>query len=205
MNGVGMFSCSPFYLYIFGCGERSSKGPCWFLAKILETQRLAQNMASFQKGSSKQSQSYRIVSLISHLSKVMVKVIQNHINTTTDGNRLASDQEGVQLNRSSTVTFWYKNIYNTSKIASTIFIDFKKAVDSLAWETVTHNAKCYQGLCKRPVSAVLNKQPGNFFQTTISIYQVSPVLFNSLSPSHLHYHWWVAPMQSILCRWHWWQ
>ena len=75
-----------------------------------------------KKGNLQQCQNYRTVSLISHPSKVMQKIILNRLNPQAEKiilkNRQASEQEGAPQNRSSTYAFYVRNISSTSKTST---------------------------------------------------------------------------------------
>ena len=75
-----------------------------------------------KKGNLQQCQNYRTISLISHPSKVMLKVILNRLNhkrrRSSPKNRQVSEQEGVPQSRSSTYAFSVRNISSTSKTST---------------------------------------------------------------------------------------
>ena len=71
-----------------------------------------------KKGNPQQCQNYRAISLISHPSKVMLKIILNRLKPQAEKNRLASEQVGVLQSRSSTYAFYVRNISSTSKTST---------------------------------------------------------------------------------------
>ena len=75
-----------------------------------------------KKGNLQQRQNYRTISLISHPSKVMLKIILNRLKPQVEKiiakNRQASEQEGVPQSRSSTYASYVRNISSTSKTST---------------------------------------------------------------------------------------
>ena len=70
-----------------------------------------------KKGYLQQCQNYRTIGLISHPSKVMLKIILNRLKPQAE-NRQASEQRGVAQSRSSTFAFYLRNISSTSKTST---------------------------------------------------------------------------------------
>ena len=75
-----------------------------------------------KKGNLQQCQNYRTISLVSHPSKVMLKIILNRLKPqarkSSPKNRQASEQEEAPQSRSSTYAFYVRNISSTSKAST---------------------------------------------------------------------------------------
>ena len=149
-----------------------------------------------QKGNLKQCQNYRTISLISHPSKVMLRIILNRL-TSKANEVLSEEQAGFRAGRST-----IKQIFNCRVIIEKHlqhqrdlfhnFIDFKKAFDRVWHDGLWHVLRGYntderlagviQALYEHSSSAILlNDQLGEFFKTTVGVRQgclLSPVLFN---------------------------
>ena len=149
-----------------------------------------------KKGNIQLCQNYRTISLISHASKVMLKVILNRLNPQAE-NTIAEEQAGFRVGRSTT-----EQIFNLRVLCEKyqqhqrdiyhIFIDFKKAFDRVwhaaLWATMRRYnitadiIRVVQSLYEKATSAVLiNGTLGDWFRTTIGVRQgciLSPTLFN---------------------------
>ena len=149
-----------------------------------------------KKGNLQQCQNYRTISLISHASKVMLKVILNRLKPQAE-EIIAKEQAGFRPNRSTT-----EQIFNLRVLCEKysqhqqdiyhVFIDFKKAFDRVwhdaLWATMNkfnmgqkliHTIK---ELYSKATSAVLTQGTvGEWFRTTVGVRQgclLSPTLFN---------------------------
>ena len=149
-----------------------------------------------KKGNLQQCQNYRTISLISHPSKVMLKILFNRLKPQAE-RIIAEEQAGFRAGRSTT-----EQIFNLRIICERylqhqqdlyhVFIDFKKAFDRVwhaaLWATmnlynISNNLiKVMQNLYDKATSAVyLNNSIGDWFRTTVGVRQgclLSPTLFN---------------------------
>ncbi|KAI8509548.1 hypothetical protein Bbelb_133960 [Branchiostoma belcheri] len=149
-----------------------------------------------KKGNLRQCQNYRTISLISHPSKILLKVILRRLKSEAEM-LLAEEQAGFRPGRSTTEQILNcrliieKHLQHQRDLFHN-FIDFKKAFDrvwhdGLWWVLRGFNIKeglvqIVKALYKNATSAVLlNNQTGKFFRTTVGVRQgclLSPVLFN---------------------------
>lgn len=149
-----------------------------------------------KKGNLKQCQNYRTISLISHPSKVMLKIILNRLKPIAE-ELLAEEQAGFRAGRSTVEQIFNcrvlieKHLQHQRELYHN-FIDFKKAFDRVwhdgLWQVMrSFNIEeglilMIEALYKNACSAVLlNNQLGEFFRMTIGVRQgclLSPVLFN---------------------------
>ena len=144
-----------------------------------------------KKGNLQLCQNYRTISLISHPSKVMLKIILNRLQI------IAEEQAGFRAGRSITEQIFslrnlcekylqhQQNLYH-------VFVDFKKAFDRLwhkaLWATMRRNnintsiIRAIENLYDKAQSAVLfNGSTGEWFRTTAGVRQgclLSPTVFN---------------------------
>ena len=149
-----------------------------------------------KKGNLRQCKNYRTISLISHPSKVMLRVILNRLTQQAE-ELLAEEQAGFRAGRSTVEQIFncrliiekhlqhQKDLYHN-------FIDFKKAFDRVWHEGLWHVLRSFgieeglvqliQALYNSACSAVLiNNQVGDYFRTTVGVRQgclLSPILFN---------------------------
>ena len=149
-----------------------------------------------KKGDLQQCQNYRTISLISHPSKVMLKVILNRLKPQAE-EIIAEEQAGFRAGRSTTEQIFNLNILCEKYLQHQqelhhVFIDFKKAFDRVwhaaLWATmrkynISENlVKTIQQLYDKACSAVLiNGDVGEWFRTTVGVRQgclLSPTLFN---------------------------
>ncbi|KAK3894356.1 hypothetical protein Pcinc_001893 [Petrolisthes cinctipes] len=149
-----------------------------------------------KKGNIQQCSNYRTISLISHASKVMLKVILNRLTPQAE-EIIAAEQAGFRKGRSTT-----EQIFNLRVLGEKysqhqqdiyhLFVDFKKAFDRVwhdaLWATM-HKYNMGQKLIEtirqlyaRAGSAVLMQGGvGDWFRTTVGVRQgcpLSPTLFN---------------------------
>ena len=149
-----------------------------------------------KKGNLRKCQNYRTISLISHPSKIMLRVILNRLKSQAE-ELLSEEQAGFRAGRSTVEQIFNcrilieKHIQHQQDLFHN-FIDFKKAFDRVWHEGLWHVLRGYnidstivgviEELYKHSNSAVLlNNQIGSFFQTTVGVRQgclLSPVLFN---------------------------
>ena len=149
-----------------------------------------------KKGNLQLCQNYRTISLISHPSKVMLKIILNRLQPQAE-EIIAEEQAGFRAGRSTTEQIFnlrilcekylqhQQNLYH-------VFIDFKKAFDRVwheaLWATVRKyniNAsiiRAIENLYDKAQGAVLfNGSTGEWFRITVGVRQgclLSPTLFN---------------------------
>ena len=149
-----------------------------------------------KKGNLRQCQNHRTISLISHPSKVMLKVILQRLTGQAE-DILAEEQAGFRAGRSTMEQVFNcrvlieKHIEHQKELYHN-FIDFKKAFDRVwhegLWQVLRDFSieeglvQMIQTLYHNASSAVLlNSQVGEFFRTTVGVRQgclLSPVLFN---------------------------
>ena len=149
-----------------------------------------------KKGNLQLCQNYRTISLISHPSKVMLKILLNRLKPQAEW-IIAEEQAGFRAGRSTT-----EQIFNLRIICERylqhqqdlyhVFVDFKKAFDRVwhaaLWATMNlyningNLIKLIQNLYNKATSAVyLNNSIGDWFRTTVGVRQgclLSPTLFN---------------------------
>ena len=141
-------------------------------------------------------QNYRTISLISHPSKVMLKILLNRLQPQAE-EIIAEEQAGFRMGRSTT-----EQIFNLRVLMEKyqqhqqdlyhVFIDFKKAFDRVwhaALRTTMHKYNIGANLItiikilyEKATSAVLyNGNTGDWFRITAGVRQgclLSPTLFN---------------------------
>ena len=136
-----------------------------------------------KKGNLQLCQNYRTISLISHPSKVMLKIILNRLQPQEN---IAEQQAGFRARRSTT-----GQIFNL-RIFCEKHLDFKKAFDRVWHEVLWATMRKYniiasiiratENLYDKAQSAVLfNGSTGEWFRTTVGVQQgclLSPTLFN---------------------------
>ena len=144
-----------------------------------------------KKGNLQLCQNYRTIRLISHPSKVMLKIILNRLQPQAE-EIIAEEQADFRAGRSTTEQIFnlrilcekylqhQQNLYH-------VFIDFKKAFDRVwheaLWATMRkYNINAIENLYGKAQSAVLfNGSTEEWFRTTVGIRQgcqFSPTLFN---------------------------
>ncbi|WP_419593652.1 RNA-directed DNA polymerase, partial [Thiolapillus sp.] len=138
----------------------------------------------------------RTISLISHPSKVMLKVILNRLKPQAE-KIIAEEQAGFRAGRSTTEQIFNLHILCEKYLQHQqdlyhVFIDFKKAFDRVwhaaLWATMkkynisTNLIQFIKNLYNKATSAVLfNGSIGDWFRTTIRVRQgclLSPTLFD---------------------------
>ena len=149
-----------------------------------------------KKGNLRQCGNYRTISLISHTSKIMLRVILNRLKNEAE-EHLAEEQAGFRPGRSTVEQIFnchimmQKHLQHQKELYHN-FIDFKKAFDRVWHEGLWHVMRSFgmeegliqtiQALYKNASSAVfLNSDTGEYFKTTVGVRQgclLSPVLFN---------------------------
>ena len=160
------------------------------------TQSLIITLSLPKKGNLQLCQNYRTISLISHSSKVMLKVILNRLKPQAE-EIIAEEQAGFRAGRSTTEQIFnlrilcemylqhQQNLYH-------VFIDFKKAFDRVwhaaLWATMrkynisANLVRTIEQLYDKASSAVqMNGSIGEWFRTTVGVRQgclLSPTLFN---------------------------
>ena len=149
-----------------------------------------------KKGNLQLCQNYRTISLISHASKVMLKVILNRLKPQVE-EIIAEEQAGFRPGRSTTEQIFNLRILcekyqQHQKDLYHVFIDFKKAFDRVWHEALWATMKLYninanliqiiESLYNKATSAVfMNNNIGEWFRTTVGVRQgclLSPTLFN---------------------------
>ena len=149
-----------------------------------------------KKGNLLQCQNYRTISLISHASKVMLKILLNKLTPQAE-TIIAEEQAGFRPGRSTTEQIFSLRIlceryFQHQQDLFHVFVDFKKAFDRVwhaaLWSTMklyNINAsliKVIDSLYSKAISAVYyNGSVGEWFRTTAGVRQgclLSPTLFN---------------------------
>ena len=149
-----------------------------------------------KKGNLQQCNNYRTISLISHPSKVLLRVILNRLKPQAE-QIIAEEQAGFRKGRST-----IEQIFNLRVLCERmlqhkrelyhVFIDFKKAFDRVWHEALWNTMRAYnispnlvdaiQQLYMKATSAVFNNgKIGDWFRTTVGVRQgclLSPTLFN---------------------------
>ena len=149
-----------------------------------------------KKGNLLQCQNYRTISLISHASKVMLKILLNRLTPQAEM-IIAEEQAGFRPGRSTTEQIFSLRILCERYLQHQqdlfhVFVDFKKAFDRVwhaaLWSTMklyNINAdliKVIESLYSKATSAVYyNGSVEEWFRTTVGVRQgclLSPTLFN---------------------------
>ena len=149
-----------------------------------------------KKGNLQQCKNYRTVSLVSHPSKVMLKIILNRLKPQAE-KIIAEEQTRFSARRSTTEQVFNLRILSEKYLQHQqdlyhVFVDFKKAFDRVwhaaLWATMkkytisTNLIKVIKNLYNKATSAVLfNSSIGDWFRTTVGVRQrclLSPTLFN---------------------------
>ena len=143
-----------------------------------------------------QCQNYRTISLISHPSKVMLKIILNRLKPQAE-KIIAEEQAGFRAGRSTTEQIFNLRILCEKYLQHQqdiyhVFIDFKKAFDRVwhaaLWATMkkynisTNLIQVIKNLYNKANTAVLfNGSIRDWFRTTVGVRQGCPLsttLFN---------------------------
>ena len=149
-----------------------------------------------KKGNLQMCQNYRMISLISHPSKIMLKVLLNRLKPQAE-EIIAEEQAGFRAGRSTTEQIFNLRVLCEKHLQHQqdlyhVFIDFKKAFDRVwhaaLWATMRYYnissnlIRVIEHLYDRATSAVLfNGTTGEWFRTTVGVRQgclLSPTLFN---------------------------
>ena len=100
-----------------------------------------------KKGNLQLCQNYRTISLISHSSKVMLKVILNRFKPQLVKNRLGLEPEEAPQKRSSTLESSVKSTSNISKICTMSSLNSKTPLTEHGMQLMGHHAEV-QYQCK---------------------------------------------------------
>ena len=149
-----------------------------------------------KKGNLQMCQNYRTISLISHPSKVMLKILLNRLKPQAE-EIIAEEQAGIRAGRSTSEHIFNLRILCEKHLQHQqslyhVFIDFKKAFDKVwhaaLWATMrkynigSKLVRTIEHLYDNATSAVtFNSSIGDWFRTTVGVRQgclLSPTLFN---------------------------
>ena len=149
-----------------------------------------------KKGNLQLCQNYRTISLISHPSKVMLKILLNRLKPQAEM-IIAEEQAGFRQGRSTTEQVFNLRILCEKYLQHQqdlyhVFVDFKKAFDRVwhaaLWATMrlyninANLIRVIEHLYDKATSAVyFNGSIGDWFRTTVGVRQgclLSPTLFN---------------------------
>ena len=149
-----------------------------------------------KKGNIQKCENYRTISLISHMSKIILKVILRRLQPIAE-ELLSEEQAGFRAGRSTNEQIFNLRIIQEKytehqKPLYHIFIDFKKAFDRIShaalWDTMkifNINArliKVIQNLYEKSIIAIYYEgKVGEWFTTRTGVRQgclLSPTLFN---------------------------
>ena len=152
-------------------------------------------------------QNYRTNSLISHASKVMLKIILNRLQPQAE-EIIAEEQVGFRAVRSTTEQIFNlrilcENYLQHQQNLYHVFTDFKKAFDRVWHEALWATMRKYninaniirviENLYDKAQSAVLfNGSTGDWIRTTVGVRQrclLSPTLFNTSERESCVRHW----------------
>ena len=149
-----------------------------------------------KKDDSRKCSNYRTLSLIPHASKILLRILLNHLNPQAE-TIPAEEQAGFRKSRSTIGQIlncrllMEKHLENRKDVYHN-FIDFKKGFDRVWHEGLWQSMRNFgitneiieiiESLYANSTNAVLiNNVTGNFFDTTVGVRQgclLSPVLFN---------------------------
>ena len=149
-----------------------------------------------KKGNLLQCQNYRTIKLISHASKVILKIVLNRLTPQAE-TIIAEEQAGFRPGRSTTEQIFSLRILCERYLQHQqdlfhVFVDFKKAFDRVwhaaLWSTMklyninANLIKVIENLYSKATSAVYyNGSVGEWFRTTVGVRQgclLSPTLFS---------------------------
>ena len=133
-----------------------------------------------EKGTLQICNNYSTISLISHPSKVMLKVLLNRLKP--QGEEMVLEQAGARLNIYSTWESSVKNIYNTNRIYTMFSLTLRKRLTGYgmlpygqSWDNNNIGNKLIhviKSLYERATSAVfINGNIGEWFHTTVGVRQ----------------------------------
>ena len=148
-----------------------------------------------KKGNLQQYQNHRMIVLISHPSKVMLKITLNRLKPQAE-KIIAEEQAGFRAGRSTTehlfnLRIFFKKYLQHQQDLCHVLIDFKKAFDRVWHAALCATMKKYNisanliraiNVYDKATSAVLlSSSIGDWFRTTVGVRQgclLSPTLFN---------------------------
>ena len=149
-----------------------------------------------KEGNLLQCQNYRTINLISHASKVMLKILLNRLTPQAE-TIIVEEQAGFRPGRSTTEQIFSLRILCERYLQHQqelfhVFVDFKKAFDRVwhaaLWSTMklyninANLIKVIESLYSKATSAVYyNGSVGEWFRTTVGVRQgclLSPTLFS---------------------------
>ena len=149
-----------------------------------------------KKGDLQQCNNYRTLSLISHPSKILLRIILNRLKPQA-AEIIAEEQAGFMPGRSTVEQIFNLRVLCEKSLEHQqslyhVFIDFKKAFDRVWHQALIATMKKYnvssslisliENLYTEATSAVfLNGEIGNWFRTSVGVRQgclLSPTLFN---------------------------
>ena len=150
-----------------------------------------------KKGNLQLCQNYRTISLISHPSKVMLRILLNKLKPQAE-EIIKEEQAGFRAGRSTTEQIFNLRILCEKYLQHQqshyhVFVDFKKAFDRVWYAALRTTMRLYsindnlirtiECLYNKATSAIYHdKNIGEWFGTTIRVCQgclLSPTLFNS--------------------------
>ena len=145
-------------------------------------------IALTKNGNLQLCQNYRTISLISHPSKVMLKIILNRLKPEVE-KIIAEEQAGFRPGRSTTEQIFNLRIlcqryFQHQQDLYHVFIDFKKAIDRVWHAALWANNRLYnsntnlinviQNLYEKATSAVcFNGSAGDWFRNTVGVINQS--------------------------------
>ena len=154
-----------------------------------------------KKGNLQVCQNYCTISLISHPSKVMLKILLNRLQPQAE-EIITEELTGFRMGRSTTEQIFnlrvlMKKYQQHQQDLYLVFIDFKKAFDRVwraaLWTTMhkynigANLITIIKSLYEKATSSVLyNGNTGDWFRTTVGVRQgclLSPILFSILRRS----------------------
>uniref|UniRef100_A0A673NAR0 Reverse transcriptase domain-containing protein n=1 Tax=Sinocyclocheilus rhinocerous TaxID=307959 RepID=A0A673NAR0_9TELE len=138
-----------------------------------------------KKGNLQLCQNYRTISLISHPSKVMLKILLNQLKPQAD-KIIAEEQAGFRHVRSSTEQIFNLRIISERYLQHQqnlyhIFVDFRKAFDRYNINASLIKMIKKKNYDKATSAVYFNSNIGDWFRTTVGVRQgclLSPTLFN---------------------------
>ena len=161
-----------------------------------------------KKGNLQLCQNYRTISLISHPSKVMLKIILNRLQPQAE-EIIAEEQAGFRARRSNTEQIFSLRILcqkypHHQHDLCHVFIDFKKVFDIVWHEAIWATLRKYninasiiwviENLYDKAQRAVLfNGSTGEWFRTMVGVRQgclLSPTLSNVFQERIMLGIWW---------------
>ena len=125
--------------------------------------KLAQVISVYKKGSLDQLTNYRLISLLSSLSKVFERLIHNRLSFFTRNNTIVPTQYGFRHKHSTIhaildlITVCYDNLDNNQP-STLLFLDIKKAFESVSHQKLLKKLDFYgiRGVANSLLSSYLN-------------------------------------------------